>query len=337
MPRRRAGMPRAARCRKRTAPKGRAPRLVTALGPPPQRRPRSRRGWCRSAPGRSRGCRRGIRAAEGEWVPKTTRMRSRACEKMECSFVNMGPMIKLVLLRHGESAWNRENRFTGWTDVDLTEQGVEEARAAGRLLATSGFDFDFTYTSVLKRAIRTLHFALEEMDRLWLPGEMDWRLNERHYGALQGLNKAEMAAKFGEAQVLTWRRSYDVPPPELAPTDERYEGNDPRYAGVTVPRTECLKDTVARVLPYWNGTIAPAVRAGQRVLIAAHGNSLRALVKHLDGIGDAEIVGLNLPTGIPLVYELDEALRPRKHYYLGDAAEVARRVAAVSAQGKAKV
>jgi 2,3-bisphosphoglycerate-dependent phosphoglycerate mutase len=245
--------------------------------------------------------------------------------------------MRLVLLRHGESTWNRENRFTGWTDVDLAPSGIEEARNAARQLKSGGYDFDIAYTSVLKRAIRTLWIALDELDRLWLPVEKSWRLNERHYGALQGLNKAEMAAKFGDAQVLTWRRSYDIPPPELSPADERYEGNDPRYAGVKVPRTECLKDTVARVLPYWNGTIAPAVRAGKRVLIAAHGNSLRALVKHLDGIGDAEIVGLNIPTGIPLVYELDDALRPRKHYYLGDAAEIERRIAAVSAQGKAKV
>src|SRR3954470_24544559 len=245
--------------------------------------------------------------------------------------------MRLVLLRHGESTWNRENRFTGWTDVDLAPSGVEEARNAARLLKAGGYEFDIAYTSLLKRAIRTLWTALDELDRMWLPVEKSWRLNERHYGALQGLNKAEMAARFGERQVLTWRRSYDIPPPELASTDERYEGNDPRYAGVKVPRTECLKDTVARVLPYWNGTIAPAVRAGKRVLIAAHGNSLRALVKHLDGIGDAEIVGLNIPTGMPLVYELDERLAPRKHYYLGDAAEIERRIAAVSAQGKAKV
>ena len=245
--------------------------------------------------------------------------------------------MRLVLLRHGESTWNRENRFTGWTDVDLAPSGIEEARNAARQLKSGGYDFDIAYTSLLKRAIRTLWIALDELDRIWLPVEKSWRLNERHYAALQGLNKAEMAAKFGDAQVLTWRRSYDIPPPELSPTDERYEGNDPRYAGVNVPRTECLKDTVGRVLPYWNGTIAPAVRAGKRVLIAAHGNSLRALVKHLDGIGDAEIVGLNIPTGIPLVYELDERLAPRKHYYLGDAAEIERRIAAVSAQGKAKV
>ena len=246
-------------------------------------------------------------------------------------------MAKLVLLRHGESTWNRENRFTGWTDVDLAPSGIEEARNAGRQLRSGGYEFDIAFTSVLKRAIRTLWIALDELDRMWLPMEKSWRLNERHYGALQGLNKAEMAAKYGEAQVLTWRRSYDIAPPELAPSDERYEGNDPRYAGIKVPRSECLKDTVARVLPYWESAIAPAVRAGKRVLIAAHGNSLRGLVKHLDSIGDAEIVGLNIPTGIPLVYELDERLRPTKHYYLGDPAEVQRRIAAVSAQGKVKV
>ena len=241
-----------------------------------------------------------------------------------------------MLLRHGESGWNRENRFTGWTDVDLSPQGVEEARAGGRLLRDAGFAFDVAYTSVLKRAIRTLHLALEELDQLWIPVVKHWRLNERHYGALQGLNKAEMAAKFGEAQVLAWRRSYDTPPPALEPTDPRYEARDPRYRGVEVPRSECLKDTVARVLPYWQETIAPWIRAGRRVLIAAHGNSLRALVKHLDGISDADIVGLNVPTGVPLVYELDDGLRPLRHYYLGDAEEVAKRVAAVSAQGKAR-
>ena len=246
-------------------------------------------------------------------------------------------MHKLVLLRHGESAWNRENRFTGWTDVDLSPKGVEEARAAGRLLEAGGFAFDLAFTSVLKRAIRTLWISLEELDRLWLPVEKHWRLNERHYGALQGLNKAEMAAKFGEQQVHEWRRSYDTPPPALERDDARYEGRDARYAGVEVPRTECLKDTVARVIPYWNSAIAPAVRAGRKTLVAAHGNSLRAMVKHLDGIGDAEIVGLNIPTGIPLVYELDAELKPLRHYYLGDADEVARRIAAVSAQGKAKV
>jgi 2,3-bisphosphoglycerate-dependent phosphoglycerate mutase len=248
-------------------------------------------------------------------------------------------MHRIVFLRHGESVWNRENRFTGWTDVDLSAAGIEEARAAGRLLAAQGFEFDVACTSVLKRAIRTLWLALDEMDRIWLPVQKSWRLNERHYGALQGLNKAETAAKFGEAQVLAWRRSYDTPPPALEPGDPRDAAADPRYAGLAraeVPRTECLKDTVARVLPYWNEAIAPMVRAGRRVLVAAHGNSLRALVKHLDGISDAEIVGLNIPTGVPLVYELDAQLRPLGHRYLGDAEDVARRIAAVSAQGKVK-
>jgi 2,3-bisphosphoglycerate-dependent phosphoglycerate mutase len=245
-------------------------------------------------------------------------------------------MHKLVLLRHGESVWNRENRFTGWTDVDLSPRGVEEARAGGRLLQTDGYRFDLCFTSLLKRAIRTLWIGLEELDQMWLPVEKSWRLNERHYGALQGLNKAEMAAKFGEQQVLVWRRSYDVPPPALEPNDPRYEGNDARYAGTEVPRTECLKDTVARVIPYWASAIAPAVRAGRRVLIAAHGNSLRALIKHLDNLSDAEIVPLNVPTGAPLVYELDGDLKPIKHYYLGDAEEIAKRISAVSAQGKAR-
>jgi len=248
-------------------------------------------------------------------------------------------MYRIVLLRHGESAWNRENRFTGWTDVDLSAAGAEEARAAGRLLKAQGLAFDIAYTSVLKRAIRTLWLVLDEMDRLWLPVEKSWRLNERHYGALQGLDKAEMAARFGEAQVLAWRRSYDTPPPALAPGDARDAAADPRYAGLAraeVPLTECLKDTVARVLPYWNDVIAPAVRAGHRVLVAAHGNSMRALVKHLDRVSDADIVGLNIPTGVPLLYELDAQLRPLGRRYLGDAEEVARRVAAVSAQGKAK-
>jgi 2,3-bisphosphoglycerate-dependent phosphoglycerate mutase len=245
-------------------------------------------------------------------------------------------MYKLVLLRHGESGWNRENRFTGWTDVDLSAQGVEEARSAGRLLKAGGYAFDLACTSVLKRAIRTLHLALEELDQLWIPVTKDWRLNERHYGALQGLNKAETAAKFGEAQVLAWRRSYDTPPPALEPGDPRHEAGDPRYAGTAVPTTECLKDTVARVIPFWDRTIAPAVRAGRRVLVAAHGNSLRALIKHLDGVSDADIVGLNVPTGVPLVYELDDDLRPHRHYYLGDAGEIAKRMAAVAAQGKSK-
>ena len=245
-------------------------------------------------------------------------------------------MHKLVLLRHGESDWNRENRFTGWTDVDLSQKGVEEARAAGHLLKSGGYAFDLAFTSVLKRAIRTLWLALDELDRMWVPEVKDWRLNERHYGALQGLSKSEMAAKFGEQQVLAWRRSYDTPPPALAPEDPRSEARDPRYAGIAVPRTECLKDTVARVVPYWEQAIAPQVRAGKRVLVAAHGNSLRALVKHLDAVSDANIVDLNIPTGIPLVYELDDELKPRRHYYLGDAEEVAKRIAAVSAQGKVK-
>jgi 2,3-bisphosphoglycerate-dependent phosphoglycerate mutase len=247
-------------------------------------------------------------------------------------------MKKLVLVRHGESTWNKENRFTGWTDVDLSPQGVEEARAAGRLLVAEGYDFDVAFTSVLKRAVRTLTLALEEMDRLWLPVEKDWRLNERHYGALQGLNKAETAAKFGEDQVLVWRRSYDTPPPELAPGDERDAARDRRYAalGDRVPRTECLKDTVARVVPYWRERIAPRIAAGDRVLVAAHGNSLRALVKFLDDVSDADIVALNIPTAVPLVYELDDALRPIRHYYLGDPEAIAKAAAAVASQGKAR-
>ena len=248
-------------------------------------------------------------------------------------------MHKLVFLRHGESDWNRENRFTGWTDVDLSATGVEEARAAGRLLKAGGYAFDLAYTSMLRRAIRTLWLAQDEMDLMWIPVEKHWRLNERHYGALQGLNKAETAAKFGERQVLAWRRSYDTPPPALAADDPRSPAGDPRYAGLAraeLPLTECLKDTVARVMPYWSQVIAPAVRSGKRVLVAAHGNSLRALVKVLDGVSDADIVDLNIPTGVPLVYELDAQLRPRRHHYLGDQDEIARRIAAVSAQGKAK-
>ncbi len=248
-------------------------------------------------------------------------------------------MYKLVLLRHGESDWNRENRFTGWTDVDLSAKGVEEARAGGRLLKAEGYDFDIAFTSVLRRAIKTLWIALEEMDRMWIPVEHSWRLNERHYGALQGLNKAETAAKFGEDQVLVWRRSYDTPPPALEKGDPRFPGGDPRYAcldAAELPLTECLKDTVARVMPFWNGSIAPAVRAGRRVIVAAHGNSLRALVKYLDGVSDPDIVGLNIPTGIPLVYELDSSLKPLRHFYLGDPAEIEKRIAAVSSQGKAK-
>jgi 2,3-bisphosphoglycerate-dependent phosphoglycerate mutase len=248
-------------------------------------------------------------------------------------------MYTLVLLRHGESDWNRENRFTGWTDVDLSARGVEEARAGGRLLKAEGFAFDIAFTSVLRRAIKTLWLTLDEMDRMWIPVEHSWRLNERHYGALQGLNKAETAAKFGEAQVLVWRRSYDTPPPPLTREDPRFPGGDPRYAGLSaseLPLTECLQDTVARVMPCWNASIAPAIRAGRQVIVAAHGNSLRALVKYLDGVSNADIVGLNIPTGIPLVYELDADLKPLGHRYLGDPEDVARRVAAVSSQGKAK-
>ncbi len=246
-------------------------------------------------------------------------------------------MTKLVLLRHGESIWNKENLFTGWHDVDLSEQGKVEAKRAGELLKAEGFTFDVAYTSVLKRAIRTAWMALDELDLLWIPVDRSWRLNERHYGALQGLNKAQTAAKFGDEQVLVWRRSYDVPPPALEESDPRYPGSDPRYADLTkdeLPRTECLKDTVARFLPYWEQTIVPTVKSGKKVLIAAHGNSLRALVKHLDGISDEEIVGLNIPTGVPLVYELDAALKPIKSYYLGDPDEAARKAAAVAAQAK---
>lgn len=248
-------------------------------------------------------------------------------------------MYTLVLVRHGESTWNRENRFTGWTDVDLSERGVEEAREGARLLAAEGFDFDVAYTSVLRRAIRTLWITLDEMDRMWLPVHRHWRLNERHYGALQGLNKAEMAERFGEEQVLIWRRSYATPPPELERDDPRFPGFDRRYASLTpeqLPVTEALQDTVARVLPLWHETLAPLIRSGARLLIAAHGNSLRALVKYLDGISEQEIVGLNIPTGVPLVYELDADLRPISHRYLGDAEAVAARMAAVAAQGKAK-
>lgn len=248
-------------------------------------------------------------------------------------------MYKLVLLRHGESQWNKENRFTGWTDVDLSEKGVAEAKKAGELLKAEGFVFDIAHTSVLKRAIRTLWLALEGLDQCWLPVRNSWRLNERHYGALQGLNKAETAEKFGQEQVLVWRRSYDTPPPALEATDERYPGHDPRYADLTedeLPLTECLKDTVARFLPLWHETIAPDIKAGKKVIIAAHGNSLRALVKYLDNISDEEIVGLNIPTGVPLVYELDEDLKPIRHYYLGDPDEIAKAAQAVANQAKGK-
>jgi 2,3-bisphosphoglycerate-dependent phosphoglycerate mutase len=246
-------------------------------------------------------------------------------------------MHTLVLVRHGESTWNLENRFTGWTDVPLTGTGIAQAREAGRLLAEGGFEFDLTVTSVLQRAIWTLWHCLDAMDRTWLPVVNDWRLNERHYGALQGLNKAETARRYGDAQVLAWRRSYDTPPPPLAPGDPRSERGDRRYAALTseqVPLTECLKDTVARVLPCWHERIAPAVRSGQRLLVAAHGNSMRALVKYLDGIGDEEIVGVNIPNGIPLVYELDADLKPLRSRYLGDAEAAAQAAAAVAAQGK---
>ena len=247
-------------------------------------------------------------------------------------------MHTLVLVRHGESTWNLENRFTGWTDVPLTAAGVGQALEAGRLMRAEGLEFDLCYTSVLKRAIWTLWHALEEMDRAWLPVVNDWRLNERHYGALQGLNKAETAAKFGDAQVLAWRRSYDVPPPPLAADDPRREAGDRRYAGLSpdeVPLTECLKDTVARVLPFWHETLAPQIRAGRRLLLSAHGNSMRALVKYLDGISDEEIVGLNIPNGIPLLYELDADLKPIRSRYLGDPEAAARAAAAVAAQGRA--
>ncbi|MCW5958078.1 MAG: 2,3-diphosphoglycerate-dependent phosphoglycerate mutase [Pyrinomonadaceae bacterium] len=246
-------------------------------------------------------------------------------------------MHKLVLIRHGESQWNKENRFTGWKDVDLSEKGLEEAKAAGKLLKDEGFTFDEAYTSVLKRAIRTLWTVLSEMDLMWIPETKSWRLNERHYGGLQGLDKAETAAKYGDEQVLIWRRSYDVPPPELDVSDDRYLGNDPRYAGIdNFPATECLKDTVARVVPYWESEIMPKIRDGKRLIIAAHGNSLRALVKYLDGISDDEIVSLNIPTGVPLVYELDEDLKPIKSYYLGDADAIKAAQEAVANQGKAK-
>jgi 2,3-bisphosphoglycerate-dependent phosphoglycerate mutase len=248
-------------------------------------------------------------------------------------------MYKIVLLRHGESDWNRENRFTGWTDVDLSEKGVEEAKQAGRILKKEGFVFDLAFTSVLKRAIRTLWIALAEMDLMWIPEIKSWRLNERHYGALQGLNKAETAAKFGEQQVLTWRRSYDIRPPALEKSDERYPGFDPRYRDLSeseLPLTECLKDTVERFLPYWHESIVPTIRDGKKIIIAAHGNSLRALVKYLDKISDSEIVGLNIPTGMPLVYELNEKLEPVKSYYLGDPEAVEKAMQAVKNQGKAK-
>jgi 2,3-bisphosphoglycerate-dependent phosphoglycerate mutase len=247
-------------------------------------------------------------------------------------------MYKLVLIRHGESTWNLDNRFTGWTDVDLTPTGIEQAKNAGHLLKTEGYEFDIAYTSVLKRATRTLWHVLDEMDRTWLPVVNSWRLNERHYGALQGLNKGETAKKYGDQQVLVWRRSYDTPPPALEAADPRCERSDPRYAKLQpeqIPLTECLKDTVARVMPFWNEALAPAIQAGKRVVVAAHGNSIRALVKYLDNISDDDIVGLNIPNGIPLVYELDDNLKPIRHYYLGDAEAAAAAAAAVASQGKA--
>jgi 2,3-bisphosphoglycerate-dependent phosphoglycerate mutase len=248
-------------------------------------------------------------------------------------------MLELVLLRHGESDWNKENRFTGWTDVDLSEKGRQEAKEAGVALKAGGYAFDIAYTSVLKRAIRTLWIALDELDLMWIPVERSWRLNERHYGALQGLNKAETAAQFGEDQVKIWRRSYDVPPPALTPDDQRYPGRDSRYRDLTtqeLPLTECLKDTVNRFLPYWHATVAPAVREGRRVLIVAHGNSLRALVKYLDNVPEEAIVNLNIPTGMPLVYELNGDLQPQRSYYLGDPEKVKAAMDAVAAQGKKK-
>jgi 2,3-bisphosphoglycerate-dependent phosphoglycerate mutase len=247
-------------------------------------------------------------------------------------------MHRLVLIRHGESTWNLENRFTGWTDVDLTPTGIEQAQNAGHLLKAQGYAFDLAYTSMLKRATHTLWHCLDQMDCTWLPVVHNWRLNERHYGALQGLNKADMARQYGEQQVLLWRRSFDVPPPALEPGDSRCEGSDPRYAKLApgqVPLTECLKDTVARVMPFWQESIAPALRAGKRPVIAAHGNSIRALVKYLDQIGEDDIVGVNIPNGIPLVYELDADLKPMRHYYLGDPQAIAQAAQAVAAQGKA--
>jgi len=247
------------------------------------------------------------------------------------------PMYKLVLIRHGESTWNLENRFTGWTDVDLTPTGIAQALSAGKLLKAENYDFDLAYTSVLKRATRTLWHVLDEMDRTWLPVVHSWRLNERHYGALQGLNKAETAKKYGDAQVLAWRRSYDTPPPALTPDDARCERADPRYAKLQpaqIPLTECLQDTVARVLPFWNESMAPAIKAGKRIVVAAHGNSIRALVKYLDNMSNEAIVDLNIPNGIPLVYELDAALQPIRRYYLGDADAIAKAAAEVAGQGR---
>ncbi len=248
-------------------------------------------------------------------------------------------MYEIVLIRHGESAWNKENRFTGWTDVPLSEKGISEASAAGKLLKAEGFTFDYAFTSVLKRAIKTLWLVLEEMDLMWIPIQHSWKLNERHYGALQGLNKADTAAKYGDAQVKIWRRSYDIQPPKLEKSDERFPGNEKKYANLPeadLPFTECLKDTVARVVPFWQEEIVPCIKSGKKVIIAAHGNSLRALVKYLDNISEKEILELNIPTGVPLVYELDENMKPISHRYLGDAEAIAKAQAAVANQGKAK-
>ncbi|MFX1327692.1 MAG: 2,3-diphosphoglycerate-dependent phosphoglycerate mutase [Promethearchaeota archaeon] len=247
-------------------------------------------------------------------------------------------MYKIVLLRHGESIWNKENRFTGWTDVDLSEKGIQEAKEAARLLKEGGYTFDIAYTSVLKRGIRTLWIVLDEMDLMWIPVYRSWRLNERHYGALQGLFKSKIAVEFGEEQVLIWRRSYDIPPPALKTSDPRYPGNDAKYDDLTadeIPLTECLKDTVERVLPYWHETIVPTIKSGKKILISAHGNSLRALVKYLDNVPNEEIVELNIPTGVPLIYELNDDLKPIKHYYLGDPEKIAQAIEAVASQGKA--
>ncbi len=248
-------------------------------------------------------------------------------------------MYKLVLLRHGESTWNKENRFTGWTDVDLSEKGIQEAKEAAKLLKEGGYTFDIAYTSVLKRGIRTLWIVLEDMDLMWIPVYRSWRLNERHYGALQGFYKSKMATEVGEEQVLIWRRSYDIPPPALKTTDPRYPGNEKKYADLKsneIPLTECLKDTVARVLPYWHEVITHTIKSGKKVLISAHGNSLRALVKYLDNMPDEEVVILNIPTGVPLIYELDDDLKPITHYYLGDQEEIQKAIEAVASQGKAK-
>ncbi len=247
-------------------------------------------------------------------------------------------MTNLILLRHGESIWNKENRFTGWTDVDLSEKGIQEAKQAGKILKKEGYSFDVAFTSVLKRAIRTLWIVQDEMNLMWLPVNISWRLNERHYGALQGLNKAEIAAKYGEDQVLKWRRSYDIRPPALEKTDERSPGNDPKYKDIDnkdLPLTECLKDTVERFLPYWHEVIVPLIRSDKRVIISAHGNSIRALVKYVDDVSDVDIVGINIPTGVPLIYELDESLKPIKNYYLGDPDEIKRATETVARQGKA--